>query len=216
MIDFQAARTAMVDGQIRPSDVTQYPILEAMLSVPREVFVPASQRPVAYVGEDLDIGEARSALAPRTLAKMLESLSIIPTDLVLDVGCGLGYSAAVIARMAEAVVAIEQEPLASEAATLLPEHGVYNVVTEAAVLSEGAPKHGPYDAIVIEGAVEIIPDSILEQLKLGGRICAIFVSGREGHAKLGRKTAAGINWDTVFDARAPLLTGFEAPREFRL
>lgn len=107
MTNFAARRTMMVDTQVRPNDVTKFPIIEAMLSVPREAFVPAQRREAAYVGGNIDVGDGRVLLEARTLAKMLDALDIQPTDLVLDIGCGLGYSAAVIARMAEAVVAVE-------------------------------------------------------------------------------------------------------------
>lgn len=100
MPDFAARRTMMVDTQVRPNDVTKFPVIEAMLTIPREDFVPASRRAVAYSGENLDIGKGRVLLEPRTLAKMVDALDIQPTEMVLDLGCGYGYSAAVIARMA--------------------------------------------------------------------------------------------------------------------
>ncbi len=114
----------MVDTQIRPSDVTKFPIIEAMLTVPREAFVPAEKREAAYIGEDIELGGGRVVLEPRTLAKMLDALDIQGDDLVLDIGSGLGYSAAVIARMAEAVVAVEEnESWTEEAQGILTEQG---------------------------------------------------------------------------------------------
>ena len=155
MSDFAARRTMMVDTQVRPSDVTKFQVIEAMLDIPREDFVPASRRSVAYTGENLDIGNGRVLLEPRTLAKLVDALDIQPDELVLDLGCGYGYSAAVMSRMAEAVVAIEDsEELATEAETRLSDAGMHNVAVLKAELTEGAPKQGPYDVILIEGAVE--------------------------------------------------------------
>ena len=128
MTDFAARRTMMVDTQVRPNDVTKFPVIEAMLAVPREEFVPAGRRAVAYSGENLDIGRGRVLLEPRTLAKMVDALDIQPDDLILDLGCGYGYSAAVMARMAEAVVAIEDDAdMAAEAERRLAEADVFNL-----------------------------------------------------------------------------------------
>lgn len=119
MIDFAAAREVMVDRQVRPADVTLYPIIDAMLAVPREEFVPEALRPVAYFGDHVPLAAGRVLLDPRVFGKLLDGLNIGPSDLVLDVGCGMGYSSAVIARMAEAVVALEEDPaLAADAERL--------------------------------------------------------------------------------------------------
>jgi len=215
MIDYQAARTAMVDGQVRPSDVTLYPIIEAMLQVPREVYIPAEQRPLAYVGQHISLDAGSVVLAPRVLAKMLETLNISGNELVLDIGVGMGYSAAVIARLAEAVIAVEEnEALANEAETILSEQSADNAVIHKGALIAGAAEHGPYDVIIIEGGVQVIPDSLLDQLKVGGRIAALFVDGPQGQCRIGRKTVAGISWHSAFDATAPILPGFAAKTEF--
>ena len=215
MIDYAAAREAMVDRQIRPSDVTRYPIIGAMLAVPRELFVPAELRPVAYLGEHVPIAPGRVLLDPRVFAKMLEALNVGPTDLVLDVGCGLGYSTAVLARMAEAVVALESEPgMAAEAEALLGAQSVDNAVVQAGPLEAGVPAHGPFDAIIIEGALEVLPDALGRQLKPGGRIAAIVVDGSRGQAQLGLMAEDGIDWRRVFDATAPVLPGFAKAKAF--
>lgn len=217
MIDYQAARTAMVDGQIRPSDVTRYPILEAMLNVPRESFVPSGKRPVAYMGADIDLGGDRFVLDPRVFAKMLENLEVQSNELVLDIGSGLGYSAAVIARMAEAVIAVESDAdLASVAETSLSEQSVYNAVVSVGPLNAGAEEHGPYDVIMIEGGVQTIPDALLSQLKVGGRIVAIFMQGPIGQCRVGVQTENNVAWRVAFDATAPILDGFTATHEFAL
>ncbi|WP_417248097.1 protein-L-isoaspartate O-methyltransferase family protein [Celeribacter sp.] len=217
MPDFSQLRTTMVDTQVRPSDVTKYPVIEAMLSVPREAYVPAAKRDAAYAGGDVDIGNGRVVLDPRVLAMMLDAVDIHSDDLVLDIAPGLGYSTAVIAHMAEAVIAVEEDAdLAAAATETLGEHGVDNAVVETGSLADGAAKHGPYDAIVIQGGVEQIPAKITDQLKEGGRIGCIFLDGALGIAKVGHKIDGQINWRMAFNATAPVLSGFAAERAFAL
>lgn len=217
MSDFAARRTTMVDTQVRTSDVTKFPVIDAMLTIPREEFVPASRRSVAYSGENLDIGHGRVLLEPRTLAKMVDALDIQPDELVLDLACGYGYSAAVMARMAEAVVAIEDDAeLASEAEQRLSEAGIDNVAVLHAPLTEGEPKQGPYDVILIEGAVQDIPAAIVEQLREGGRVAALFVEGALGVARIGTRQNGQLSWRYSFNAKAPMLPGFGLQRGFAL
>ncbi|MDB9920030.1 protein-L-isoaspartate O-methyltransferase, partial [Amylibacter sp.] len=109
MTNFQTARVAMVDCQVRPSDVTKYPIIDALLQTPKEKYVPIEKQSIAYMGEHLKISDNRVILDPRIFAKMLDSISIKSEELVLDVACGTGYSTAVIARLAQAVVALESD-----------------------------------------------------------------------------------------------------------
>ncbi|HSF93282.1 MAG TPA: protein-L-isoaspartate O-methyltransferase [Paracoccaceae bacterium] len=215
MTDYTAARTAMVDCQIRPSDVTKYPIIEAMLRIKREAFVPLAKRPVAYVGEHIDLGNNRVVLDPRVLAKMLDALAIQPDELVLDIGCGLGYSSAVCAHLAEMVVAVEEDTsLAEDAARILSEQGVDNAVVHHGPLAQGAAEHGPYDVMVFEGGTEVIPAALLDQVKTGGRIGAIKMTGPLGKCQVGIKTAQGVNWKMAFDATAPILPGFQKEAAF--
>ena len=143
MTDFTARRTMMVDTQVRPSDVTKFPIIDAMLKVAREDYVPAARREAAYLGENISLGEGRVVLEPRTLAKMLDELGIENDELVLDIGCGYGYSSAVIAHMAEAVVAVESdEQMAKEAQETLINADIDNVIVHPGALAEGAEQHG--------------------------------------------------------------------------
>ncbi len=210
-------RTMMVDTQVRPSDVTKFPIIDALLSIPREDFVPSDKVEAAYVGDNISLGGARVVLEARSLAKMLDALDVQADDLVLDLGCGLGYSSAVIARMAAAVVAVEEdEALAADAQSALSGAGADNVILHTGTLSDGAKEHGPYDVIILQGAVEHLPDAILDQLKEGGRIAAIFADGELGTVRIGYKIDGEMNWRFSFNAAAPVLPGFERHRAFTL
>lgn len=209
MSDFASRRMMMVDTQVRPSDVTKFPIIEAMLHVPREVYVPSQQREAAYIGVNIPIAPARVILEARTMGKLLDALDIQPSELILDIGCGLGYSAALLARLAETVVAVEDdEALSSQAQAQLAAEGVDNAVVVQAALAAGAPKHAPFDVIILEGGIEVLPDAIADQLKEGGRIGAIFMEGGLGIVKVGIKTDGQINWRFAFNATAPVLPGF--------
>ncbi|MFQ5567850.1 MAG: protein-L-isoaspartate O-methyltransferase [Paracoccaceae bacterium] len=215
MTDFAAARRAMVDCQVRPSDVTRYAIIEAMLWAPRELFVSKARRDVAYAGADIELAPGRVLLEPRTFAKMLEAAAVGASDLVLDLAPGTGYSTAVIARMAEAVIAIEPEPdLADTAQALLADLEVDNAVISPGDPAAGDAAHGPFDVIFINGAVETLPDALLAQLKDGGRLVALFRQGGVGQCCVLTRAGAGVSRRHVFDADAPLLAGFEAAAEF--
>ncbi|WP_425038007.1 protein-L-isoaspartate O-methyltransferase family protein [Primorskyibacter sp. S187A] len=217
MPDYSARRTMMVDTQVRPSDVTKFPIIDAMLSVPREAFVPADKLEAAYVGENLELAPGRVLLEPRTLAKMLDAIDIQREDLVLDIGSGLGYSSAVIGHIAQAVVAVESdEAMAEEAQQLLMEHGADGVALHQGALSEGAAEFGPYDAICIQGGVEVVPDALLDQLKDEGRIICLFMEGSLGVVRMGHKQNGAVSWRFAFNAAAPVLSGFEKQDVFTL
>ena len=217
MADYTTRRTMMVDTQVRPSDVTKFPIIDAMLSVPREAYVPTAQREAAYIGECVALGGDRVLLEPRTFAKMLDALDVKPTEVVLDLGCGLGYSTAVLARIAEFVVAVEDDAArAEEAQSILSEQGVDNAAVMQGALAEGSAKSGPYDVIVTEGAVEVVPDAIIAQLKEGGRIAAIFADGELGVVRIGYKIDGQMNWRMAFNAGAPVLDGFKKEKAFAL
>lgn len=217
MPDFAKRRLMMVDTQVRPSDVTRYPIIDAMLAVPREIYVPIDRIEAAYMGENLTLGPDRVLLEPRTLAKMLDALALGPQDLVLDIGAGLGYGAAVMARMVAAVVAVEEDPaMAAEAERTLAAEAVHTVAVVQGPLAEGAPQHGPYDAVIIEGAVEQIGDAILAQIKDGGRIAALFAEGPLGAVRIGYKNGDNVTWRFDFNAGAPVLPGFRKSVQFVL
>lgn len=217
MTDYKARRTMMVDTQVRPSDVTKFPIIDAMLSVPREAFVPRALREAAYVGENIDLGAGRVMLEPRTLAKMLDGLAIEPQHVALDIGCSLGYSTAILAHMCEFVVAVEDDAdLAAQAQGQLSAQGIDNAAVFNGPLIEGAAKSAPYDIITVQGAVVEVPDAILAQLREGGRIACVFAEGALGVVRIGYKIDGQVNWRFAFNAGAPVLTGFGKEAAFSL
>lgn len=215
MPDYATARTAMVDSQVRPSDVTLYPIIAAMLEVPREIFVPVALRDVAYAGTHLPLARGRVVMDPRVIAKMLDALKPGPEELVLDIAPGLGYSSALLARLAAAVVAVEEdEALARGAQDALSTAGADTVVVEHGPHAAGAPDHGPFDAVFVNGGIEELPPAIVAQIKPGGRCVAIFMEGNAGKCRLGIRSGDRMTWKTVFDATAPVLSGFEKCQKF--
>lgn len=217
MADYRALRTTMVDTQIRPSDVTRFPVIDAFLKVPREKFVPPQRRAAAYAGENIELRDDRVVLEPRTLAKMIELLDPEPHELILDIGTGFGYSAAILSHLAEAVVAVEEEAdFAAEAEAALAEVEALNVAVIMGPLADGAAKHGPYDGILLQGAVETLPETLVAQLKDDGRIVALFQEGRLGVCRVGIKSGKTVSWRHGFNAGAPVLPGFRASRAFAL
>ncbi|AHM02585.1 Protein-L-isoaspartate O-methyltransferase [Roseibacterium elongatum DSM 19469] len=216
MADFASRRVTMVDTQVRPSDVTKFTIIDAMLSIPREEFVPDAKRDLAYVGGPIELAPHRQLLDARTTAKMLDALDLDPTDVVLEIGSGLGYITALLSRMVEAVVAVEEDgELAEEAEANLATQGVLNAAVVTGPLAEGAAKHGPFDAIVISGGIEEMPAGIIEQLKPGGQIIAIFMKGALGEVCIGFKSPEGrVSWRMEFNATAEVLPGFAKAQSF--
>jgi protein-L-isoaspartate(D-aspartate) O-methyltransferase len=207
----------MVDTQIRPADVTKFPIIDAMLQVRREIFVPDHLNETAYADTILDLGHGRVILEPRTFAKMLDAVDIQGNELVLDIGCGLGYSSAVIGKFSEAVVSIEEnEAMAAEAEAHLAAEGCLNVAVVQGSLAQGAAQHAPFDVIVVQGAVERMPAALIEQLAEGGRIVAVFSQKGQGAVRVGYKTDGQMSWRFACNAFAPILKGFVAERSFAL
>jgi protein-L-isoaspartate(D-aspartate) O-methyltransferase len=211
--DFATARRMMVDGQLRTYDITDQTLLAAFLDVPRERFVSAAQTGIAYLDIDLPMGKsgARRMLKPMVFAKMVQAAAIAPSDHVLDVGCASGYSAAVLAKLAGSVVALEADAdLADEARKAL---GAAVTVVNGP-LAEGCAAKGPFDAILVEGAVEMLPPGLLRQLKEGGRLVAVVGDGPAAKATLYRLVQGEISARPIFDASAARLPGFSKPAEF--
>lgn len=222
MIDAAQQRKTMVESQVRPSDVTDRRIIRAMLDTPREAFVPAALRSLAYMDTELKLPAAdrsvppRALMAPRVLSKLLQLASIEPGDVVLDVGAATGYSAAVIAKLAETVVALEvDDRLADEATQALSRLQLDNVAVVKGALGKGYPQEGPYDAIILEGSVPDVPQGLLEQLNNGGRLVVVIGDGAFGNAVVYQRNGPAIGRTIGFDAGAPPLPGFETPRPFK-
>jgi protein-L-isoaspartate(D-aspartate) O-methyltransferase len=215
MMDFAKQRVTMVDTQVRPSDVTSFNIIDAMLDVPREAFVPPAKRAIAYAGGPIEITPGRSLLDARTIAKMLDAADLERGDAVLEIGCGLGYTTALLAHMVDAVVAVEEDAdMAAEAESTLGGHGTDNAAVVTGALAEGHAKAGPYDAIMIFGGVQDMPEGLFDQLKEGGRIVAIFMDGALGEVRRGLKADGGVSWRMMFNASADILPGFERAESF--
>ena len=178
MADFTAARRNMVESQIRTNAVTQEVLLTALAEIPREKFVPEALRGVAYIDEDLPLKKGRYLMEPLVLAKLLQLAAITPDDVVLDIGCGTGYSAALLSKLANTVVALESDPeLAARATATLSELSIDNVVIVTAPLAGGYAKQATYDVIVFNGSVPRIPETIARQLADGGRLVAVVGEG---------------------------------------
>ncbi len=219
-MDFATQRTNMVESQVRPSDVTDRRIIRAMRALPRERFVPEPVQTLAYsdgpVPMSAEGGAARRLMLPaRVLAKLVQAAEIDPGATVLHVGAGTGYGSAVLSQLALAVVALESAPaLAAKARTELAALGCANVSVVEGPLTEGWADGGPYDAIVVEGAIEEAPDRLLDQLKDGGRLVAILGRGASGRATVWQRQGRAFGAVDVFDAAGETLPGFEQPRAF--
>lgn len=218
-VDFQAMRVKMVDGQLRTTDVTDVAILDAMLEAPREAFVPAALRPLAYMDEDIRVAPGRPGrflMRPSPFGKLVQLADIRPGDLVLDVGSGTGYSSAILARIAGFVVALESDPdLAAEARERLAGFGYDNVSVIEGPLEAGHARQAPYDVIVVEGAVDEAPQALIGQLKDGGRLVAVVGEGNTGRATLWIKEDGLVSSRAVFNAAVPPLEAFRRAPAFQ-
>lgn len=209
MLDFAQARRNMVDCQIRPADVTDHLVMDALAAVHRERFLPEPSQHSAYSDGDLVLDGGAVVLAPRTFAKMLQAAGIGPDDVVLDIGCALGYSAAVLARLAGIVVALESDPTMVERATVaLADAGVENCAVLERPLPAGDAEHGPYDVIFIEGGIECLPPALPRQLRDGGRLLAVMRESAGGECRRILRAAEAFSEISLFDATAPLCPGF--------
>jgi protein-L-isoaspartate(D-aspartate) O-methyltransferase len=214
MSGFATARQKMVDGQVRPNDVTDIRILDAMLAVPREAFVPPGQRALAYLDLDLDVSEGGAAkrvlIKPQVLAKMLQAAEIKETDKVLVAGAAPGYAAAVVARLAGRVVATESDPAqVAKANDVLAQLGLANVTFKAAAAADGDPADAPFDVIVLDGATEVTPERLYGQLRNGGRLVGVFAISKPPRAMIVTYSHGDFGNRALFDASVPVLSGLE-------
>jgi protein-L-isoaspartate(D-aspartate) O-methyltransferase len=218
--DFSELRVKMVDGQLRTTDVTSLPLLSAMLEIPREAFVPDSRKALAYIDENILISEkagpgARYLMKPSPFAKLVQLAEVGPNDEVLDVGTGTGYSAAVLSRLAKSVVALESEDsLAAAAESRLANLGCDNVSVVRGELNAGHKAGAPYDAIIVEGGVEELPETLSKQLAEGGRLVVVEGSGAGAVARIYLKSNGVATGRRAFNAAVKPLPGFERTPAF--
>lgn len=210
MIDYAAARLAMVESQLRTNKVTDEAVLAAFLAVPRERFVPPHLAGVAYIDEDIPLGRGRSMMEPMVLGRLLQLAAIAPGDGVLEIGAGTGYATAILARLGARVVAVESDrELIAVARARMQEMQIGNVTLLEGPLEQGYPAGAPYEVILIDGAVVAIPEAIARQLAEGGRLVTVVKPHALGHAVLMTRTEGILSQRRVFDAGTAKLPGFE-------
>ena len=215
-MDFETARRNMVESQVRTNKVTDLRVLDRMKTLPRELFVPKSMRSLAYCDECLSIGDGRYLMEPCALARLLQSAALQPSDVALVIGCGTGYSAALLSGMAATVFAIDSDPkLTAEATEVLADLSIDNVVVETRSHRDGWPEQGLFDVILIDGAVPEVPATILDQLAEGGRLVTIVQEGEAvGRGVLYGKRFGSVSHCALFDALVGPCPGFEQKAGF--
>jgi len=215
MFDYKAARHAMVESQIRTSDVTDVNVVRAFRKTPREKFVPKAYMALAYGDAHVDLGDGRFVLRPRDFAKMVQAAEVQPTDIVLDIACGRGYSTAILAQLAETVVGLENnEARVDRATNLLIEADVTNAAVIEGELKSGASEHGPFNVIFVNGAVTTPPKTWLDQLANNGRLVTVIMNGPVGRGTVFSRAGDAIGEHVLFDASVPMLPGFEREAAF--
>jgi len=197
---------------VRTNDVTDHRIIDAMMTVPREAFVPEGLRALAYLDRDLDVGGdgdvRRYLLAPQITGKLLQAAEIAAGDNVLIVGCATGYLAALAAPLGARITATESaQALVSRAQAILAELGLGNVTVKAAAPAEGDPAGAPFDVIILNGATEIAPESLFGQLGEGGRLVGVFAKTHPARAMIVTRSHGDLGNRVLFDAAAPVLPG---------
>lgn len=214
-MDLTVARRKMIDSQIRPNDVTDENVLAAFSKVPREVFVSKANAALAYSEMELETIAERHLWLARDLSKFLQALEIEKSDLVLVIGAGEGYSAALINEMADTVIALESDADVSHAAAdRLLNLGMDRVAYVTGDLKAGYPKEGPYNVIVVNGMVEYVPDEWLKQLAPGGRLGVVVGDSKGGHARVYTHSDVTTSYHTAFDCSPPILDGFALEKGF--
>ncbi len=216
MADFELMRRNMVACQIRTTKVTDAGILAALSAVPREAFVPEPLKAIAYADEDLHLAAGRYMMEPVVLARLLQAAAITPGDTALAIGCTTGYAVALLARLAETVVGIESDAqFVADCDTVLAQLGVDNAAVVEGDLSQGYPRQGPYDAILIEGRCGEIPQRITDQLADGGRLVSVIDENGVGKAVLMKRSGNAVGSRILFDAQVPPLKAFERAPAFQ-
>ncbi len=214
-MDFGTARRNMIESQLRTNRIIDEPLLAVMAEVPRERFVPEALQGIAYVDEDLAIGNGRYIMEPMILATMIQEAEVRRSDVVLDIASGSGYAVAILAQLAGTVFALESDAaLAAQAAELYAELAPDNVVAIEGPLAEGCAEHAPFDVILVEGAIERLPEAILGQLGEGGRLVAVIRENGVGRVTVIHKSGGHYSRRTIRDANVPLLEAFRRPPEF--
>lgn len=216
MTDFAAARANMVESQIRPNKVTDPALIRALATLPRERFVPAERRPLAYVDADLAIGGGRHLTEPMVLARLVQTAAPDAGEIALVVGCGTGYAVAVLSHLCETVIGVESDAaLARQAAATLIDVGIDNALVVEGPANEGYPKQAPYDVILFDGAVPDFPDAVSAQCAEGGRMVGVLTAGGIGRATVGTAFGGIVSKRPVFDASVPPLPEFAETGVFR-
>ncbi len=215
MFDTATARRLMVEGQIRTADVTETELLEAMLTVPRERFVPPPFTELAYIEKDIPIGDGRTILKPMVLAKLIQAARVRGRDRVLDLACGTGYSTAILARLAGTVIALEEDPaLASKAKTALAAVDVGHAEVVVGPHVNGWAAGAPYDVILLNGAAEVLPEVLARQLAADGRLLCVYGRAPATKGTIFHVSDGELVGRPLFDASATLLPGFAKPPTF--
>ncbi|CAN7435362.1 protein-L-isoaspartate O-methyltransferase [Phyllobacterium sp. LjRoot231] len=214
-LNFEDLRIKMVDNQLRTTDVTDKPLLQAFLDVPREKFVPSIRMPLAYIDDDVLVSDGRYLMQPSPFAKLVQLANIQPGDVVLDIGCATGYSSAVLSRVARSVIAVECDAeLADQARSNLASLGFDNVVVVNGPLESGCASEAPYDVVLIEGSVDHVPAPLFDQLKNGGRLVVVEGAGNAGKSMIYVKNDGIVSGRSAFNSAVKTLLGFEKIAEF--
>jgi protein-L-isoaspartate(D-aspartate) O-methyltransferase len=211
--NFAAMRSAMIASQLRTVGVNDQRVLAALETVARERFVPEARAASAYVDTAIPLGDGRALNTPLASARLVNEAKIMPSDHVLLIGAATGYLAAVLNQLAASVVAVESDAALCAVATR-ELAGLDRVILSGAALTEGAPAQAPYDVIVIDGAVEQLPQALIDQLKPGGRIATGHIDNGVTRLAVGHKSAGGFGLTAFADAACVVLTDFAKPKVF--
>lgn len=215
-MNLEKARFNMVEQQIRPWDVLDTAVLQILGELPRELFVPAAYQALAYVDSEIPLSNGQQMNAPRIDARLMHDLELTGTEKVLEIGTGSGYLTALLAKRAQRVISLEMDmTIAGQATTNLQRAGITNAEVRVADGSEGAKADGPFDAIVLGGAVSEVPSALLEQLKVGGRLIALVGDDLILNATLFTRTSDS-DWSSkkLWEGSAQKLQGFPQPSRF--